>query len=93
MSWSRCIRDFRQRSRVQVYLEPGEAVAIGSRRAGHRGAGPGLERLDQAILDTSATCHMPDILEMPYRPDILGAGEARRTRPYLSPGRPDLPGG
>lgn len=29
-----------------------------------------------AILDTSATCHMPDVLEMPYRPSVLGAGEA-----------------
>jgi carboxynorspermidine decarboxylase len=28
----------------------------------------------QAILDTSATCHMPDILEMPYRADVLNAG-------------------
>ena len=28
-----------------------------------------------AILDTSATCHMPDVIEMPYRPNILGAGE------------------
>ncbi|ESQ13773.1 MAG: hypothetical protein N838_13980 [Thiohalocapsa sp. PB-PSB1] len=27
-----------------------------------------------AILDTSATCHMPDVLEMPCRPDVLGAG-------------------
>jgi carboxynorspermidine decarboxylase len=31
--------------------------------------------MDQAILDISATCHMPDTLEMPYRPDITGAGE------------------
>ena len=30
---------------------------------------------DLAILDTSATCHMPDVLEMPYRPRILGAAE------------------
>jgi carboxynorspermidine decarboxylase len=32
-------------------------------------------QVNQAILDTSATCHMPDTLEMPYRPDIMGAGE------------------
>jgi len=37
--------------------------------------------LDVAILDTSATCHMPDVLEVPYRPDLLGAGEAGE-RPY-----------
>jgi carboxynorspermidine decarboxylase len=33
----------------------------------------GWNALSQAILDTSATCHMPDVLEMPYRPEILGA--------------------
>ena len=69
-----CIRQFSARYGVQVYLEPGEAVAIGS----------GVlvcEVLDilhnagaQAIVDTSATCHMPDVLEMPYRADISGAG-------------------
>ncbi len=67
------IQDFAERYQVQVYLEPGEAVAI------HTGALV-TEVLDlpwngvsQAILDTSATCHMPDVLEMPYRPDVLGA--------------------
>ena len=35
--------------------------------------------VDIAILDTSATAHMPDVLEMPYRPQILGAGEAGAT--------------
>ena len=69
------IRGFAARYGVQVYLEPGEAIAIGS----------GVlvaEVLDinsnggraQAILNTSATCHMPDTLEMPYRAEILGAG-------------------
>jgi len=69
------IRDFSSRYGLQVYLEPGEAVAIGS----------GVlvaEVLDinsnggmtQAILNTSATCHMPDTLEMPYRAEIIGAG-------------------
>ena len=58
---------------VQVYLEPGEAVAL---NAGflittvldtvHNG-------MDIAILDSSAACHMPDVLEMPYQPPILGA--------------------
>lgn len=69
------IRDFRARHGLAVYLEPGEAVAI---RTGVLVA----EVLDvmhtdrpQAILDTSATCHMPDTLEMPYRAEILGAGE------------------
>ncbi|MCW8883812.1 MAG: carboxynorspermidine decarboxylase [Motiliproteus sp.] len=70
------IQDFSAKFDVQVYLEPGEAVAI---RSGVLVAEV-LDVLrtdrDQAILDTSATCHMPDTLEMPYRADIFGAGLA-----------------
>ena len=69
------VKAFSRRRKLQVYLEPGEAIAY---RAGVLVA----EVLDVmqngmpiAILDTSATCHMPDVLEMPYRPAILGAGE------------------
>jgi len=71
----RVLREFAARHRVQVYLEPGEAIAY---QAGVLVA----EVLDVvrngmqiAILDTSATCHMPDVLEAPYRPSILGAAE------------------
>lgn len=59
---------------VEVYLEPGEAVVL---QAGflvsevlevvHNG-------MDIAILDTSAACHMPDVLEMPYRPPVKDSG-------------------
>lgn len=70
------IRDFAARYKVQVYLEPGEAVAI------HSGVLVS-EVLDilptdfqQTILDISATCHMPDTLEMPYRPHVIGSAEA-----------------
>jgi len=72
----RVIRNFRERYHLQVYLEPGEAVAL------HTGIlvvsvldilHSGNRRL--AILDSSATCHMPDVLEMPYRPGILDAGQ------------------
>jgi carboxynorspermidine decarboxylase len=69
------LRDFQSRWSVQVYLEPGEAIAY------HCGVMV-AEVLDithngmaQAILDTSATCHMPDVIEMPYRPVITGAGD------------------
>lgn len=68
------LKAFRARHGLQVYMEPGEAVAL---RAGVLVT----EVLDitwngmaQAILDTSATCHMPDVLEMPYRADITDAG-------------------
>ena len=56
------------------YVEPGEAVAL---NAGFLVA----EVLDIqpenaiAILDTSAACYMPDVIEMPYRPPVLGSGE------------------
>jgi hypothetical protein len=39
----------------------------------------GWNRLNQAILDTSATCHMPDVIEMPYRPMITRRRRARRA--------------
>jgi carboxynorspermidine decarboxylase len=70
-----CIRDFSQRYDVQVYLEPGEAVAIGTGVLVTEVLDLAWNTLNQAILDTSATCHMPDVLEMPYRADILGADE------------------
>ena len=37
--------------------------------------------MDIAILDTSAACHMPDVLEMPYRPPVMGSGQAGE-KPY-----------
>lgn len=59
---------------VDIYLEPGEAVALNT---GYLVATV-LDIVDNgmqiAILDTSAACHMPDVLEMPYRPEIIDAG-------------------
>ncbi len=78
----RLIRDFRQRHGFEVYLEPGEAVALNT---GYLVATV-LDIIDNegqiAILDTSASAHMPDVLEMPYRPEIVGAaapGEKKHT--------------
>ncbi|ATX80403.1 carboxynorspermidine decarboxylase [Mariprofundus aestuarium] len=71
------IKAFRERWKVKVYLEPGGAVAWRT--------GPLItsvldivptDGLDVAILDISATAHMPDVLEMPYRPTITDAGKA-----------------
>ncbi len=69
------VRDFRQRHGVQVYLEPGEAVAIHTGVLVTEVLDLAHNQMDQAILDTSATCHMPDVLEMPYRPDVFGAAQ------------------
>jgi carboxynorspermidine decarboxylase len=66
------IHHFQDKYGVEVYLEPGEAIAIGTGIL----AGEVLDVVHNgmaiAILDVSATCHMPDILEMPYRPGITG---------------------
>jgi carboxynorspermidine decarboxylase len=70
------VKDFSSRHQVQVYLEPGEAVAIGTGVLSCEVLDITWNQLNQAIIDTSATCHMPDTLEMPYRPDVLGAEEA-----------------
>ncbi len=69
------VKDFSERHRVQVYLEPGEAVAIHTGVLVAEVLDITWNQLDQAILDTSATCHMPDTLEMPYRADIFDAGQ------------------
>lgn len=66
------IKYFKEKYQVEVYLEPGEAVVIGTGLL----VGEVLDIVDNgmqiAILDISATCHMPDVLEMPYRPAITG---------------------
>jgi len=60
---------------VRVYLEPGEAVALDAGVLVATVLDIMRNERDIAILDTSATAHMPDVLEMPYRPGIEGAGE------------------
>ena len=73
----RCINRMKDGYGLTVYLEPGEAIAL---NAGylhtkvlevqhHKGA------MDIAILDTSAACHMPDVIEMPYRPPLRDSGQ------------------
>jgi carboxynorspermidine decarboxylase len=59
---------------LKVYLEPGEAIAIHTGVLVSTVLDLPKNGMNLAILDTSATCHMPDVLEMPYRPEIWGAG-------------------
>ena len=70
------IVDFQRKYEVTVYLEPGEAIAL---QAGYL-VTEVLDIVENgmkiAILDTSAACHMPDVLEMPYRPPLFQSGEA-----------------
>ena len=78
----RCIERMKKGYGLTVYLEPGEAIAL---NAGylhtqvlevqhHAGA------MDIAILDTSAACHMPDVLEMPYRPPLRDSGQPQEKK-------------
>ena len=72
----KCITGTQKKYGVQVYLEPGEAWAL---NAGYL-VTTVLDTLQNgetslAILDMSAACHTPDVIEMPYRPPLLDAGE------------------
>ncbi len=75
------VRYFRATYDVEVYLEPGEAIAIGTGILVGEVLDVVHNEMDIAILDVSATCHMPDILEMPYRPAITG-GFDPGDKPY-----------
>ena len=78
-----CITKTQKKYGVQVYLEPGEAWAL---NAGYL-VTTVLDTLQNgetslAILDMSAACHTPDVIEMPYRPPLLDAGDPGE-KPYL----------
>lgn len=72
----RLIRRLQDTYDLKVILEPGEAVA---QQAGWLIASVldvfSSQGVQHAVLDVSATAHMPDVLEMPYRPEVIGAGE------------------
>ena len=77
----RCIRRAQRDWGVTVYLEPGEACAL---NAGYLVTSvldlPSNGKTHLAILDMSAACHAPDVIEMPYRPPLFGAGDADEKR-------------
>ncbi len=66
------VKYFKGKYGLEVYLEPGEAIAIGTGVLVSEVLDVVHNQVDIAILDVSATCHMPDCLEMPYRPVITG---------------------
>ena len=70
------VKYFREKYDVEVYLEPGEAIAIGTGVLVGEVLDVVHNEMAIAILDVSATCHMPDVLEMPYRPEIAGGFDA-----------------
>ncbi len=69
------IEFIRDKYNVTVYLEPGEAAALNTGYLVAQVLDIVSNGMSIAILDTSAACHMPDVLEMPYRPEIIGAGK------------------
>lgn len=71
----KCVKYISEKYNVQVYLEPGEAVALNAGFLVSDVMDIGKNGINFAIVDTSAACHMPDVLEMPYRPMIVGSGQ------------------
>ena len=71
------LNDFKARHpHLVVYLEPGEAIALNAGTLESRVLEiqpKGADGISNAILDTSAACHMPDVIEMPYTPPVVGA--------------------
>ena len=72
----RCIRRMQEKYGLEVFLEPGEAIALNAGWLVTEVLDLTENDMPIAILDTSAACHMPDVLEMPYRPPLVGSGES-----------------
>jgi len=69
-----CIERIRVKYHVQVYVEPGEAVVLDAGWFVSTVLDVVEADMPVAVLDSSAACHMPDVLEMPYRPHVVGSG-------------------
>ncbi|MEZ3439682.1 MAG: carboxynorspermidine decarboxylase [Oscillospiraceae bacterium] len=68
------VKNIREKYGFEVYLEPGEAIALNAGYLVTTVLDMFKNGMDIAITDASAACHMPDVLEMPYRPNIQGSG-------------------
>jgi carboxynorspermidine decarboxylase len=69
-----CIRRMQREYGLEVYLEPGEAVALNAGELHCKVMevqAQGNDGVTNVIVDTSAACHMPDVIEMPYTPPII----------------------
>ncbi|WP_341197729.1 carboxynorspermidine decarboxylase [Hyphomonas chukchiensis] len=69
------IKAFKAKFNVEVVLEPGAGLVVNTGELYATVLALHRNELDLAILDASASTHMPDVLEVPYRPDIIGAGD------------------
>ena len=70
----RTVNGLADRYGAQVYLEPGDAVVLNAGQLVCRVEDITDNGMKIAILDASAACHMPDVIEMPYRPPLQGSG-------------------
>lgn len=77
-----CIKKMQEKYGLEVYLEPGEAIALNAGYLITTVLDTMKNGIDIAIVDTSASCHMPDVLEMPYRPPLFNSGEVGE-KPFL----------
>ena len=71
---NRIIKRLQSKYKLTVYLEPGEAIAlnVGFLVSTVMEIQPPIDGVSNVIIDASAACHMPDVLDMPYRPDVIG---------------------
>lgn len=70
------VKGLKKKYNVEVYLEPGEAVVLNTGFLVTSVMETFNNVIDVAIVDTSAACHMPDVIEMPYRPPLYNSGES-----------------
>ena len=71
----KCIKSLQDKYGLEVYLEPGEAIALNAGYLVTEVLDITENDMPIAILDSSAACHMPDVLEMPYRPPLRNSGQ------------------
>ena len=87
----KALNDFQQKHGVQAIIEPGGALVYDTGYLVSTVLDFVFNEKQIAILDTSATCHMPDVLEMPYRPNVVGDAEGNPHK-YLFTGKTCLTG-
>ena len=87
------IKAFKAEFGVEVYLEPGAGLVVDTGYLVSTVLDLHWNEKPLAILDTSASTHMPDVLEVPYRPHIIGAGEAgEKAHTYILGGKTCMTG-
>ena len=70
-----CINKLKDKYDLEIYLEPGDAIALNTGFLVSKVIDKVENQINICIMDTSAACHMPDVLEMPYRAEIIGANK------------------